>query len=53
MTIFSFGKAHRYCMMTLIEAVYATWSVVALIHFTQVAHRTVRDRRKIGRKIPF
>ena len=52
-TIFGFGKAPRCCIMTLTEVVCVTWSVVGLIHFTQVAHRTARDRRKMGLKLPF
>ena len=52
-TIFSFGKAHRCCIMTLTEEVYGTWSVVVLICFTQESHRKARDRRKMGRELPF
>ena len=52
-TIFSFRKAHRCCIMTLTEEVYGTWSVVVLICFTQESHRKARDRRKMGRELPF
>ena len=52
-TICNFGKIHWCYMMALTEALYVTWTVVAVFPFAQILHRTARDRWKTGQKLSF
>ena len=52
-TIVTFGNVHRRCIMTLIEDVFLTWTVVILIPLAHVAHRKARERWKMEQKLVF
>ena len=49
-TIITFRKVHWRCIMTLIEEVFVTWTVVAFTPSGQIAHRKARGKTKKGLK---
>ena len=50
-TIITFSKVHWRCIMTLIEEVFVTWTVVAFTPLGQIAHRKARGKTKKGLKL--